>query len=136
MPKLTQKQREFLESPFVGVVTTLRPDGSPHSTVVWVDVDDDGVSFNTAYGRAKPRYLGRNPRVGLTVVDPGDAFRWLSLSGTAELTDHGADDQIDNLAQKYLGQSPYPFRKPDERRVSVRIQADRVEAVGIDDAGD
>ena len=39
---------EFLENPFVGVVTTLRRDGSPQSTVVWVDVDDDGVSFNTA----------------------------------------------------------------------------------------
>ena len=32
--------REFLRNPFVGVVTDLRPDGSPHSTVVWVDVED------------------------------------------------------------------------------------------------
>jgi len=134
VPQLTEKQRAFLESPFVGVVTTLRADGSPHATVVWVDVDDDGVSFNTAHGRAKPRNLARDPRVGLTVVDPGNAFRWLALSGTTELVDEGADDQIDALAQKYLGRFPYPFRTPDERRVSVRISADRIEGFGLDDA--
>ena len=133
MSELTESQREFLENPFVGVVTTLRPDGSPHSTIVWVDVDETGVSFNTAYGRAKPRYLDRDPRVGLTVVDPANAFRWLSLSGAVELVDEGADDQIDELARKYLGQFPYPFREPGERRVSVRIQPDRIEAHGFDD---
>ena len=47
--------------------------------------------------------------------------------------DEGADDQIDNLAQKYLGQFPYPFRKPDERRVTVRITVERSEAHGIDE---
>jgi pyridoxamine 5'-phosphate oxidase-like protein len=40
MAKLNEKQLEFLENPYVGVVTTLRKDGSPQSTVVWVDVED------------------------------------------------------------------------------------------------
>ena len=40
MAKLSEKQLQFLENPYVGVVTTLREDGSPHSTVVWVDVED------------------------------------------------------------------------------------------------
>jgi hypothetical protein len=41
MAKLKEKQEQFLaENPFVGTVTTLRPDGSPHSTIVWVDVED------------------------------------------------------------------------------------------------
>jgi PPOX class probable F420-dependent enzyme len=130
---LTDRQRAFLENPFVGVVTTLRPDGSSHSTVVWVDVDDHGVSINTAHGRAKPQYLARDARIGLTVVDPQDAYRWLSLSGTAELVDEGAEDQIDALARKYLGRFPYPFRKPGERRVTVRITPLRTEAHGIDE---
>jgi PPOX class probable F420-dependent enzyme len=134
VPQLTTKQRAFLVNPFVGVATTLRADGSPHATVVWVDVDDRGVSFNTAHGRTKPRNLARDPRVGLTVVDPENAFRWLAISGTATLVDEGADDQIDALAQKYLGRFPYPFRTPDERRVSVRISADRIEGFGLDDS--
>ena len=43
MAKLSERQREFLRNPYFGVVTTLREDGSPHNTVVWVDVDDEAV---------------------------------------------------------------------------------------------
>jgi PPOX class probable F420-dependent enzyme len=130
--KLTEEQREFLQNPFVGTITDLRPDGSPHTTVVWVDADDDGVSFNTAYGRAKPRYIALDPRVSLTVVDPVNAYRWLSVSGRATLVDEGADEQIDRLAQKYLGKDSYPFRAPDERRVTVRITPTRIEGRDLD----
>ena len=132
MTQLTPAQRDFLENPFVGVVTDLRPDGSPHSTIVWVDVDDEGVSFNTAYGRAKPRYIAGDGRVSLTVVDPQDPYRWLSVSGTATLLDDGADGQIDRLAKKYIGADSYPFRQPGEQRVSVRIAIDQVDGRGVD----
>ncbi len=132
MKTLTPAQRAFLESPFVGIVTDLRPDGSPHSTVVWVDVDDEGVSFNTAHGRCKTRNLARDPRVSLTVVDPANAYRWLSISGRATLTEEGADAQIDRLAGKYLGEDAYPWRSADEQRVTVRIAVERIDAIGLD----
>ena len=132
MNRLTEAQRQFLERPFVGVVTDLRPDGSPHSTIVWVDVDDDGVSFNTAHGRAKPRYIADDSRVALAVVDPQDPYRWLGVSGTATLVDEGADDQIDRLAKKYIGADSYPFREPGERRVTVRIAVEKVDGRGLD----
>lgn len=134
MTQLDEKQLAFLENPHVGVVTTLRADGSPHATVVWVDTDEEGVSFNTARGRAKPRHLESNPKLALTVVDPNDAYRWISISGTAELRDEGAEAQIDRLAKKYLGQDTYPWRKPGEQRVSVRIRPEHVESVGLDGA--
>ncbi len=51
---VTESERTFLEKPYVGVVTTLALDGSPQSTVVWVDVDDAEISVNTAHGRVKP----------------------------------------------------------------------------------
>jgi PPOX class probable F420-dependent enzyme len=130
---LTASERAFLEQPFVGVVTDLRPDGSPHATVVWVDVDDEGVSFNTAWPRAKPRHLGADPRVSLLVVDPGDDYRWISISGTVTLTEEGANAQIDRLAKKYRGLDSYPWHKPEETRVSARISPTWVEARGIGD---
>jgi PPOX class probable F420-dependent enzyme len=130
--ELTPAQRAFLENPFVGVVTDLRPDGSPHSTVVWVDVDDEGVSFNTAWPRAKPRYLANDPRVSLTVLDPDDPYRWISIDGTVTLVEEGANEQIGRLAKKYRGLDSYPWHKPEETRVSVRITPTRVEARGID----
>src|SRR5437773_12580616 len=109
MAKLGEKQKQFLaENPFVGTVTTLRPDGSPHSTVVWVDVEDGRVSFNTARGRAKPKHLEHDPRASLLVVDPNDAYRWVAVSGPIEMTEEGADAQIDKLAKKYIGKDEYP----------------------------
>jgi PPOX class probable F420-dependent enzyme len=132
MATLDEKTRSFLREPFVGEVTTLRADGSPHTTVVWVDVDTDIVMFNTAVGRAKERYLRKDPRVSLIVVDPEDSYRWVSVNGTAELTTDGADDQIDKLAKKYLGKDEYPWRKPEEQRITVRIRPERVETTGLE----
>jgi PPOX class probable F420-dependent enzyme len=133
MATLTDAQRAFIhDNAFVGVITDLRADGSPHSTIVWVDVDDEGVSFNTAHGRCKPRNIARDGRVSLTVVDPENAFRWVSVEGVGSLVDEGADAQIDKLAKKYLGKDTYPFRTPDEKRVTVRIAPERVEATGFE----
>ena len=129
---LNEKQQEFLENPYLGVVTTLRPDGSPHSTVVWVDIEDGVPSFNTALGRKKPANLEQDPRASLLVVDPQDAYKWISLDGKAEVTTDGADPQIDKLAKKYMGKDEYPWRQEGEQRVTVRIQPERVTTSGLD----
>lgn len=128
---LSPAEREFLEKPYVGAITDLRSDGSPHTTVVWVDVDDDGVSFNTARKRLKERNLVADPRLSLLVVDPSDPYRWISITGEATLLDEGADDHIDRLAKKYLGADSYPFRSSTEHRVTVRISAERIESRGM-----
>ena len=104
-------------------MTTLRPDGSPHNTVVWADVDGDDVVFNTAVGRAKDDHLKANPQVSVSVLDPDDSQRFASISGTAEVTTEGADDLIDALARKYLGVDSYPVHNAAERRISVRVKA-------------
>jgi PPOX class probable F420-dependent enzyme len=132
MAKLTDAHIEFLSNPYYAVVATLRADGSPHQTVVWVDTDDGDVVINTAEGRAKPKHLRANPHVSLSVVDPANGYHSLIVSGTAELTHEGADALIDRLAKKYLDADSYPFRKEDEVRVTVRIHADRIETAGFD----
>jgi PPOX class probable F420-dependent enzyme len=134
MAKLEEKPRKFLdENPYVGVATTLREDGSPHSTIVWVDVEGDKVSFNTALGRAKPRHLEHDPRASVLMVDPNNSYKWVAVSGPAELTEEGADAQIDKLAKKYLGKDEYPWRNPEETRVKVLIEPEKVDASGFDD---
>jgi PPOX class probable F420-dependent enzyme len=130
--ELSDAERAFLENPYVGIVTTLQPDGTPQSTVVWVDVDDEGVSVNTAYGRVKPRNLARDPRLSLVVVDPGDPYRWVKLTGKGTLVDEGADEQIDRLSKKYTGRDVYGSRQPGEKRVTVRIAPERVLSRGLD----
>ena len=132
MATLDDKARKFLEQPFVGTVTTLRQDGSPHSTIVWVDANGD-LGFNTAVGRAKERHLRRDPPVRVLGIDYEQRDTWVAVSGTAELTTDGADDQIDKLAKKYLGQDEYPWRNPEEQRITVRINPEHVDSFGFDE---
>ncbi|MCK9929229.1 PPOX class F420-dependent oxidoreductase [Frankia sp. Mgl5] len=126
MGKLDDGAKELLEKPFHGWVTTLTADGSPHSTVVWVDVDGDDVLFNTAVGRVKEKHLRKDPRVSVGVLDPEDRYHLVSVTGTATLDTEGADAHIDRLAKKYLGVDSYPFRKPGEQRIIVRITPSKV----------
>lgn len=134
MARLSEAQRAFIQdNPFVGTVTTLRADGSPHSTVVWVHADDETVEFNTPRGSAKERHIADDPRVTLVVIDPGEMFRWVGVSGTAAIVEEGADARIDALAKKFLGVDTYPFRRPGETRLTVRITPDRVDGIGFSD---
>jgi hypothetical protein len=53
------------------------------------------------------------------------------VSGKAELVDEGADEHIDELAKKYLGEDRYPYRGPGEKRVIIRIRPERVDGFGV-----
>jgi len=97
-----------------------------------VDIDENGVSFNTAWPRAKPRHLVADPRVALVVVDPDDGLRWLGVTGTATLVEEGANAQIDRLARKYRGHDSYRSHREGETRVSVRISPTWIESRRID----
>ena len=133
MAKLTEKQAELLRGRNWGTVTTLRKDGSPHSTPVWIDTDGENVIFNTSAGRAKERHLRRDPRVSVVVLPAEDQQSgYVSVTGTAELSEDGAVEHIDSLAKKYLGQEKYPYLQPGEQRLIVRIKPEKVDALGFD----
>jgi len=128
MRKLSDAERAFIrDNPFYAVLTTVRPDGSPHSTIVWVDEADGDVLFNTALGRAKERYLGSDPRASITVLDPADPYRWIAVSGPVRVTGEGGDAGIDALARKYTG-ADYAWRREGETRLNARLTPDRIDA--------
>lgn len=112
-------------------LATVMPDGSPQVTPVWVDYDGKDILVNTARGRQKDRNMKRDARVAIEIMDPDNPYRFLQVRGhITEIVEEGADDHIDKMAQKYLGQERYPFRSPGEVRVLFRIQPDRVNTSG------
>jgi PPOX class probable F420-dependent enzyme len=129
---LTEQQAEFLREGHLAIVATVRPDGSPQLTPTWVDSDGEHVLINTAEGRWKPEYLRKNPNVAVAVVDRKNPYRWLSVSGAAELEHEGAVEHIDVLAHRYTGREKYGVG-PDEQRVIVTITPARVSASQIDE---
>jgi len=126
---LNERQLAFFDEPYFGIVTTLRADGSPQSTVVWVERDGDTLGFNTAYRRAKPSNLERDPHISVLVTAP-DFYHWIAVSGRAELTTEGAEEQIDRLSRKYDGK-PWSYVE-GQQRVRVTVRVDRVTTYGFD----
>jgi PPOX class probable F420-dependent enzyme len=121
--------RELFEKPNYAVVTTVNPDDSLHGTVIWADLEDGAVAVNSAVGRRWPSNLQRDPRVSLVVYDQSNPYDFVEVRGEAEGTTEGADEHIDRLAKKYLGQDTYPYRQPDEQRIKFLIKPERVRHV-------
>ena len=121
MAILNEKDLALLGEPQLAHVATIEADGTPHVTPVWVDTDGEHVVFNTAKGRQKYLNMSRNPVVAVSVADKADDFRTLWIKGTVEFVTEGADEHIDRMAKKYLGQDTYPWRRPGEERVIVRV---------------
>jgi PPOX class probable F420-dependent enzyme len=112
-------------------LATVMPDGSPQVTPVWFDYEGGKIRVNTARGRVKDRNMTQNARVALSIIDPDNPYRHLAVRGrVAKVTEEGADDHIDALAHKYLGQPKYPMRRPGEVRVIYEIEPASVSAMG------
>jgi PPOX class probable F420-dependent enzyme len=125
--RIEGRARELLEGPNFAAVATLQEDGAPAVNVIWVDVADDHVVLNSAEGRGWPQNLRRDPRTTVTVVNRENPYEYVQIRGRLSEEDHEqAEENIDRLAKKYLGEDTYPFRRPGERRVMFRIEPERV----------
>ena len=130
MATIDDKHSQLLTSRNLAAVTVLRPDGSPHTTPTWIDYDGEDVLVNTAYGRAKTRYLERTPVASALVVDEDDPYLWVSVSGPAELTREGAVDHVNKLSRRYTGSDYDMDEQHAKERVIVRIRPEHVTVRG------
>jgi PPOX class probable F420-dependent enzyme len=124
--RISPKAKALLNSKALGMLGVMSEDGSAQVTPVWVTSDGDTPVFNTVNGRPKERYMRRDPRVTLTIVDPDDAFSYVELRGRVEFEEgQVAADTIDALAKKYIGQDRYPWSQPGDVRVNCRMVVER-----------
>ena len=124
---------DLLTRPICGVLTTLGSDGQPQSSLVWVDLDGDGLAcVNTTLERQKGRNLRADPRVSLLVVDPRNTARFIQIRGDAELVTASAVEHVDALTRRYTRHSHYygaiypETQAALETRVICRIHAQRI----------
>jgi len=134
MPDVPPAFQDLFEQATFAHVVTMFPNGMPHASPVWVDYDaaDNRVLVNTERHRQKARNVERNPAVAVSMVDPEDPYRYLSVSGeVAEVTTEGAREHIEKLAQRYVG-GEYPSEIVSER-VLLRIRPERVFTSGTNE---
>ena len=112
-------------------LATVMPDGSPQVTPVWFDYTNGRIRVNTAKGRVKARNMEQGSRVALSIVDPGNDYRYIQIRGhVANVTEDGAKAHIDSLAKKYLGKDVYPWHSPTDVRVIFEIEMRHTQTMG------
>jgi PPOX class probable F420-dependent enzyme len=111
----------------IGYLGTIMADQTPQVTPIWVDFDGENILINTAVGRLKDLNMAKRPKVGLSVQDPDDAYRYISIQGhvvgVVEDAD-GAHDHINALAWRYNGKD-FSFPAGQKRRI-YKISPDKV----------
>lgn len=123
---LTDDLREWLMAELrFPVIAVIAEDGSPSQSVMWFDLDADDptvIVMNTKRGRAKDRWLRRDPRISLCFEE---GLRWAAFKGQVTLDDDSerAMEHIRSLARRYGGD---PDRYAGQQRVILRFRPDKV----------
>ena len=134
---LRDATRRFLAEPRFAVLATVGPDALPQQTTMWYELRDDDIIMNTRVGRLKERHLRRDPRVSICV---SDGYRYVTITGTAQLIDDEAvaQEDIKRLATRYHGAEKAERQVRDqfgrERRVSIRVPIAHAIEYGLEDA--
>jgi PPOX class probable F420-dependent enzyme len=116
---------ELARAKTFAAVTTLLPDGTPMTKILWVDTDGEHLLINTEVHRRGFRNLERDPRVTVTLIDPKSPYRFAEVRGRVveKVTGPEARDHIDEVSRKYTGRD-YPGEIQSER-VIVKIAPQR-----------
>jgi PPOX class probable F420-dependent enzyme len=132
---LTDEVRRALTAGRLAHLATTNPDGSPQASVVWIGLDgDDVVVGRLGHGR-KMTNIARDPRVVLTVeaegTNPVGMGNYLIVHGTARLTEGGAPQLLQRLAEVYVGPGVKfpPFDDPPPGHV-IHITPERIGGLG------
>lgn len=111
-----------------GVLSTLRPDGSPITSAVWYALDGGDIVVSTPAARPKAHNVRADPRVSFIVDVKEMPYRGVAIEGSAQITSDPGQDLALAIASRYLGPDlPGRIRNraPGER-VIVRITPERV----------
>jgi PPOX class probable F420-dependent enzyme len=127
--ELNDTVRKLLDAPHPAVLSTLNPDGSPQTSVVWVSRDGGDLLISTERGRAKARNAVRDPRVSLSVYDTSNHFRYVEIRGTATVTEDTGRAVTVRIAEEYAGPGAgqeYLDAPPEQVRVVLRVTPTKV----------
>ena len=135
--QIPDTHRDLLEKPLPVSLATLNPNGQPQLSVVWCNLDGEHILINTARGRLKEKNMAARPIVAILAYDQNDPYRYVEIRGkVVEMTESGAVDHIDQLANLYTGHEKYyggfqdPARAAKETRVICRIEPTKIVTYG------
>lgn len=135
MSVLNEEARRALTAGHLGHLVTIEPDGSPQVSAVWIGLDDDEIVVAHMMGGRKIHNISRDPRVALSVESAGSnsigMANALIVYGKAYVTEGGAPELLQELAETYLGPGVKfpPMESPPPGHL-IHIVPERVTGVG------
>jgi PPOX class probable F420-dependent enzyme len=117
--ELPQSHADLLDRPLFAHLATIRPDGSPQSSVMWFAWDGHRARFSHTSTRRKYRNLLTDGRVSFHVQDPDNAYRTLEVRGRVESMDPDPDAAFYRALQRRYGFEGAPVLDAEVRVVIV-----------------
>ena len=122
LSEIPKKVKELIDDKNIAHLATLKNNGSPHVTPVWIDRVDNTIIVNVSENRLKLKNMKNDKRIALSIVNHNDSYEWASIIGEViDITNMNADVHLDKLSQKYLGLSQFPWKQKGEIRIIVKI---------------
>jgi PPOX class probable F420-dependent enzyme len=113
---------DLLEGDALGHLATLRANGTPHVTPLWIDHDGDAVLVNVRLDRVKAANMRERPDVAVSIVDPRNPYRYLAITGrVVSWSEDGWREHMNKLARRYMNKDTYPWFFEGEQRAIFRI---------------
>ncbi|MDP9223959.1 MAG: PPOX class F420-dependent oxidoreductase [Actinomycetota bacterium] len=94
---MDERVRRFLEDHHAAVMATIKEDGQPHVARIACGLVEGRLWSSGTQTRARTRYLRRDPRATLFVMDTKNAYHWLGLECRVTLLE-GPEAVDQNLA--------------------------------------
>jgi hypothetical protein len=133
--------RQLLDGPVTAVVSVIGSTGLSNLSPVWFDYDGDLVFLKMASHRKKVNWLRNNPHATFLLMNPENAYHWLSIKPTVVREVSEDDPQegqrviyhIDKMWAKYI-QTPGGYSLRDPSR-GAPIHCSRLAGATLDVTG-
>ena len=124
---MDSKAEKLLNGKNLVFLATIMTDGSPQVTPVWGNFENSHILINTAEGRLKHRNILRDPRVAVSVVDIKNPLDMTSIRGkVVEILPDYDYKHANFLTMQYMWKEKYPFKRPDEKRIVLKIKPEKI----------
>jgi hypothetical protein len=132
----------LMDDPVTAVIGVTSPSGLINLTPVWFSYDGSQVLLNLAEHRKKTDWIRTNPNVTYLLMNPANAYHWMSLKCTVNREIHEDDpnegamvtEHLNSIWRKYIGQGDtYQLRDPgmNERRVLFVLDVTQIATFGV-----
>jgi PPOX class probable F420-dependent enzyme len=131
--KIGDDARAALEAGRLAHLTTVYPDGRPHTVIVWVGVEGDQLVIGKMTEDVKVRNIRADNRVSVSLEAAGTTHglaNYIVVEGTAEVVPGGGLTLLRRLAKTYIGPEASFLPDATEEGYVIRITPSRIRGNG------